>query len=284
MFICSYHYSSSNEHLGCAGWKYKTNDALADQKRIKKDLEFNFGKSNLPVIIGFETDSGGITFNSDVDGSSFVVTKETKIDQAKTWLTRNLSNLSSDHLSDLMVLVEGNIKYQNSEKKIKISKEELNHTETCVGYGTGIPVYYQSPSIETQARENFILAVGPWSDHDVTHIETALDLLTGNVNEGRVNLEDGICLIASCSYLEDGPKRNHAATLSLGFLKTIMQAIESKADKGIFLPYFEKIVLVQQIVDERNRKVDFLQTGDMSEMLPDALRKFKEIEFEKTEI
>ncbi|MCB9811057.1 MAG: hypothetical protein H6779_04480 [Candidatus Nomurabacteria bacterium] len=57
--LTTYHYSKSDEHLGCKGFGYNCDLALSETKKLKEQFERVFGLHHsvvYPILVGIETD------------------------------------------------------------------------------------------------------------------------------------------------------------------------------------------------------------------------------------
>ena len=72
LMLITYHFSRGDAHRSCAGFAYRTADAVAHVQGVKAQLEHVFGRrhgSVYPLVCGFETDEDALILHGAGGGT-----------------------------------------------------------------------------------------------------------------------------------------------------------------------------------------------------------------------
>ncbi|MEI6378056.1 MAG: hypothetical protein WCO55_00195 [Candidatus Falkowbacteria bacterium] len=193
LMLITYHYSKSNEHRGCAGFEYKTQDAHDYTWKFRAQVERVYGKEHsvvYPLIIGIETDEDAFTFLGDKGEIKIVDHLDKTEDELKCLMEEHYPDMHRDVLRDLMPLVLGNAKHVKEIRDSDRPVVEIEHGEWMLGLGRGFDWLHEP---------NLALIVGPYSPNLAEPIIKALGLIEDNMKRGRIG-SDGFVLMTSAPF------------------------------------------------------------------------------------
>ncbi len=224
MILVTYHYSKSDQHLGCKGFGYDKEASLKFTANLVSQVERVFGKLHAvvyPIHAGVETDEDALVFHGR-DGEIFNLAKVTDDNEEK--LRIRISKLYPDMqrqmIEDLLPLVLGNLRHIAAKRKEKKPKEVNNHEEQILGVGRGFDWLH---------LHNKALLVGPFSYDLGDPIGKAAGILLDNLKNKRIPMREGVVLMTSAVYREEvGIERQLANEKALSLANFAMATIKEK--------------------------------------------------------
>ncbi len=250
-----YHFARGQEgedpetvaHRGCAGAQYNTETAMLTARKLKDQFEFIYKGSGLYTLLcGFDTDWDAMILHGEhgevLDLASVTDWPGIQLEQK---LAQLFPNMHPQIMKDFMQLVIGNIEHIKEirdEKKRPITDAE--HKESILAVGRGFD-WLHVP--------NKALICGPFDPDLDINIQKAAGLIMQNIQTNRVNPDDGIALLISKPYRQEGWEQRAAQVAAQYYADRAFKVIESGA-KGL-LPYLTTLTTT---VNMENRKLDIL--------------------------
>ena len=193
--LTTYHYSKSDQHLGCRGFNYDTNLARTETIRLKEQFERVFGKLHsvvYPIVLGIETDEDALILHGE-NGELLDLSKITEVDVRELRIKIGIlfPDMRPRMADDLLPLLIGNIEHIKEMKEMKRQTSDINHRESVLGVGRGFDWLH---------LHNKALIVGPFSYNLREPIGKAAGILLDNLKQGRIDEKDGIVLMISAVY------------------------------------------------------------------------------------
>lgn len=189
---------------GCAGFEYNTEAAKAASWELKQQYDRVFKNDSLYAInVGVETDLDALIFHGE-DGKQVLDLGETvlKDDEEIVQKLKSLYPQIPDFIiNDLVPLVRGNIKHVQQIKDSNRPAIDMEHKERVLAIGRGFDWLHEP---------NLALIIGPYDPDLDGVIVKAAGLLKKNIDEGRINPDEGIVLLTSAPYRQEGFKRRLA--------------------------------------------------------------------------
>lgn len=227
LFLSTYHFSSGDHHKGCAGHKENTEEALKWAKKLVKQFNLVFGENAqqsivYPIVVGIDTDTDGLIFHNN--GKTFSVFNNINLteEEINKQITHLYPEMATDVRNDLLFLIYGN--YKHVKTILKTGKEflDLVHGESiiCIGRGFG---WLHEP--------NKALIIGPYNNELFSvedAIETAGNIVLKNIKEGRVSGTDGITVMCSSLFFEEGMNRMRETIKAYTLYKKAKKVLEEK--------------------------------------------------------
>lgn len=208
----SYHYSRSNPHLGCKGWKCDTTAALAHSERLCRDLVEIFGDEMYAVPLGVETDTDAFTLH----GPRGTLSAERLIgldeDDVRVEVRRILPEIDAQTLRDLMPFLMGNAERVLELRETPRPPAELGHRERVIALGQGF---------DWLAQANFAIIN---NDHDPNldeAVTTAAEIVEANLANAPPG--DDATLFTNVTYGHPGKDYRKAVARARG-LQTFAQS------------------------------------------------------------
>lgn len=190
LLMTTYHWSKTDAHLGCRGFNYDRDAAVAGIRQFRDQVASCYGKRIWPVLVGIETDSDALIFHG-LNGEVLDL-REVPLDNLAAFFEKRLAEMYPDFpdvvLSDMIPLLLGNV---NHLRKNGSSHQEkfLAHRERVLAIGQGF---------DWLDNDNFALIIGPCEPALDNAIVTAASILQSNVTEGRIDAnEKGVLLIST---------------------------------------------------------------------------------------
>lgn len=204
LMLITYHFSRGDPHRSCAGFSYRTADAVAHVQGVKAQLEHVFGRrhgSVYPLVCGFETDEDALILHGESGETLDLSTLPA--DTGRSALSARLQPLFPDMpqqmLADLARLAAGNLEHV-AEVRHTDRQLDIEHREWMICVGRGFD-FLHAP--------NLALIIGPYSPDLADPIRKAGGIIAGNMASGRIP-DDGFLLLASSPYEEIGADRARA--------------------------------------------------------------------------
>lgn len=208
LLLITYHYSKGDPKRGCAGFHFNKQAALEHTWQIREQVAHIFGQSHesvYPLVCGFETDEDAMTLHSQVGGSTLNLADCLEQDDQSIALKLAMlvPDMASEMRDDLLPLLMGNLAHVTQVREQNARQERLldiEHREWMICLGRGFD-WLHTP--------NLALIIGPYSP-DLSHpIQTAAQIIDGNMRAGRIPA-DGFLLLASVPYEQIGVDRARA--------------------------------------------------------------------------
>lgn len=204
LMLITYHFSRGDPHRSCAGFAYRTADAVAHVQGVKAQLEHVFGRrhgSVYPLVCGFETDEDALILHGERGETLDLSTLPA--DTGRSALSARLQPLFPDMpqqmLADLARLAAGNLEHV-AEVRHTDRQLDIEHREWMICVGRGFD-FLHAP--------NLALIIGPYSPDLADPIRKAGGIIAANMASGRIP-DDGFLLLASSPYEEIGADRARA--------------------------------------------------------------------------
>ena len=204
LMLITYHFSRGDAHRSCAGFAYRTADAVAHVEGVKLQLEYVFGRrhgSVYPLVCGFETDEDALILHG-ASGETLDLST-LPADTGRSQLLARLQPLFPDMpqqmLADLARLAAGNLEHV-AEVRQTDRQLDIEHREWMICVGRGFD-FLHAP--------NLALIIGPYSPDLADPIRKAGGIIAANMASGRIP-DDGFLLLASSPYEEIGADRARA--------------------------------------------------------------------------
>ena len=204
LMLITYHFSRGDAHRSCAGFAYRTADAVAHVQGVKAQLEHVFGRrhgSVYPLVCGFETDEDALILHGA--GGETLDLSTLPADTGRSELSARLQPLFPDMpqqmLADLTRLAAGNLEHV-AEVRHTDRQLDIEHREWMICVGRGFD-FLHAP--------NLALIIGPYSPDLADPIRKAGGIIAANMASGRIP-DDGFLLLASVPYDEIGVDRARA--------------------------------------------------------------------------
>ncbi len=251
LMLITYHYSKGDPKRGCAGFHFNKQAALDHTWQIQEQVTHIFGQSHesvFPLVCGFETDEDAITLHSNIGGPTLnlgdCVGQDEKSIALK--LATLLPDMPSEMRDDLLPLLMGNLSHiqqvrQQNEQHLRLL--DIEHREWMICLGRGFD-WLHTP--------NLALIIGPYSPNLSHPIQTAAQIIDGNMRAGRIPA-DGFLLLASVPYDHIGVDRARAELKAQFLAQFAAQVIQEH------LPDLAKTMHVRTaVLDWRTRKLEAL--------------------------
>lgn len=223
LVIVTYHFSKSDQHLGCKGFNYETEVAKKSAEELAQKIGDTFVRSEItvyPILVGIETDQNSLILHNkkgeELDMSKFESPDEENLRQK---IASMYPDMKLRIIDDLIPLLVGNIKHIKENSAITKKPESIDHCENILAIGRGFDWLHEI---------NRALIVGPFSFDLVDPITKAAGILMNNLKEGRISKEEGVALVSSAVYRKAfGPdqklaeeKARELAELSFNTIRT----------------------------------------------------------------
>jgi len=246
--LITYHFSKDDEHRGCAGFNYKTEDAFSFTLKFHKQVNRFFGEGNtvvFPIVIGLETDTDALIFHGEDPSSNNTLTISCDMNKEEDYIFGLLDglypNMDKELKKDLIPLIQGNISHICKIKDSNRSLTDMKHREWVLGLGRGFDWLHEP---------NTALIIGPYS-HDLSEpVEKAIGIIADNMAQGRIR-DDGFLVLASSPFEEFGPDRNRAIEKANFFKSYVEKILMAKKPEML-----EKAKFLAVVLDENNRLME----------------------------
>lgn len=248
LILITYHYSESDQHLGCAGFECNLEAAYKASLKFHNQVDRFFGHNNqvvFPIVVGLETDSQALIFHPQEPSNINTLMCSEKMSEAPENLMEHIHELYPDMdeevKNDLMRLMQGNIAHLKKLKDKGRHPSELHHKEWVVCVGNGFA---------WMNEQNTALVVGPYDPDLSKPIIKAIDIVKKNMKEGRIG-EDGFLILTSAEFKGEGVDQNRARE-EANFLRSYTREII----KNNYPCLIDKARYAAVIVDEKTRLVE----------------------------
>lgn len=195
MVLITYHFSASDTHLGCKGFGYDKEAAIASMRKFKSQIDRVYQGLIFPVLVGIETDLDAMIIHGDgddlLDVGILAKQKEEVTEEEVVGLLDQILKVSNRQvIKDLAPLLVGNVK--RIKELICKPKEvlEVDHRESVLALGQGFD--WLKFSLGDDA-----LVIGPCDRKLHVPIVTAAKIIQNNLRLGRIRDSHGILLIST---------------------------------------------------------------------------------------
>lgn len=194
----TYHFSrSNNAHLGCKGWGYDKEGALAAAHTLSRQVEHVYGTGHkivVPLVVGIETDEDALVFHNDGKTLDLGVDASVSDTELAEKFRALYPEMSPDIRKDLFELVKRNAEHVREVRAQKRALIDMDHRENIIAVGRGFD-WLHVP--------NRALIVGPFSHGWPNEVATAGKIVLGNMNERRVDSANGVLLLCSSAFRKE---------------------------------------------------------------------------------
>jgi hypothetical protein len=201
----TYHYSASDSHLGCAGWKYDTASARAHAEKLQKDISYVFGEQVTAVVAGVETDRDILVLhgaNGDISGESLM---NASVDEIRQAIALAFPTIDPQAAEDLIPFLKGNAERVTELTKEPRNLEEKGHNERIIAIGQGF---------DWLAQENLALIINDADPNLADSVRVAGSLIQKNLAEGPTG--DDATIFTCIPYREPGMDYRQAVARAKG--------------------------------------------------------------------
>ncbi|MFZ2803612.1 MAG: hypothetical protein WA001_00140 [Patescibacteria group bacterium] len=204
LFI-TYHYSASDAHLGCAGWKYDTKAARAHAERLQQNLAFVFGEELTAVVAGVETDQDLLILHGatgDLSGEMLIGKTE---EEVLLEIGRLFPETPEAVRKDLVPFLFGNATHVQDLKQNPRNLKEKQHDERVIAVGQ---------SFDWLALANLALIINDADPNLAESIRVAGSLIEKNLANEPIGHDALVC--TNIPYRSPGLDYRQAVARSLG--------------------------------------------------------------------
>lgn len=203
LVMVTYHYSKGDERRGCAGFHYRTQDAVAHTFEIRAEMGVLFGAQHhtvYPLVCGFETDEEALVIHGHLGATlSMADLSEADLESLPQRLMALLPDMPTQMRHDLLPLLAGNLRHIARLRQM-VRTLDIEHREwmLCVGRG-----------FDWLHVPNIALIIGPYSPDLADPIRKAAGIIRANMRAGRIP-HDGFLVMSSVPYEDIGVDRSRA--------------------------------------------------------------------------
>lgn len=201
----TYHYSASDTHLGCAGWKYDTAAARQHAEYLSHELGQVFGEQMTAIPCGIETDRDILTIhgvNGDISGVSAAGKSDADI---KDMLRGLFPQMPDEIVKDIIPFLKGNAERVAELDRQPRGKNELTHNERVIGVGQGF---------DWLVQENLALVINDADPNLAESIRVAASLIEKNLKEAPAG--DDATIFTNIQFRNPGTDERQATARSKG--------------------------------------------------------------------
>lgn len=222
LVFVTYHFARGDSHRGCRGFSYDTEAAKAAAIKLRDQFIRVYGNTAVvPIVCGIETDLDALILHGEDDRSvvDLAKIKQSSQIELEEMLYSLYPSMPERIVRDLIPLVRGNIRHIAEIRAANRPVEDAEHKEWVLGVGRGFDWLHLI---------NTAFIVGPFDPNLSVTIETAANLLKGNIDEGRVD-PNNIVLMTSAAFRDEGGPEYHLAKEKALFLsKFALNIIKDK--------------------------------------------------------
>lgn len=223
LVLLVYHFSKGEEHRGCAGHDYDTKKAMASVMQLKEQIERIYGSSHkvvCPIVCGFETDQDALVLHGDIGKTLDLSTViDSSPDHVASVLAGLFKKMPKDVLSDLVPLIQGNIRHIAEIKKKDRPIIDVEHKESVLAVGRGFDWLHEP---------NKALIIGPYQPNLDDVIRTGLRIIKSNFREGRIPREEGFVSLSSATFSSSGVNERRAIERAIFHRNMIVEIVEKE--------------------------------------------------------
>ncbi len=211
----TYHYSASDTHLGCAGWKYDKVAARQHAEKLRQDLSFIFSEELTAVVAGVETDRDILTLHGEKDDvSGEMLIGKTK-QEISAILLACFPNVPAQVREDLIPFLLGNAQRVDELTREPRNHQQKQHNERIVAVGQGF---------DWLTQENLALIINDSDPNLAESIRVAGSLIVKNLKDAPPDDDAAIC--TNVSYKKPGLDERQAIARAKGLREFTKQVIQ----------------------------------------------------------
>ncbi len=242
----TYHFSASDTHLGCAGWKYDTATARKHAEQLQQDLAYVFGEQLTAVVAGVETDRDILILhgpNGDVSGESC----QGKSDEENIAALRSaFPNMHPSVLEDLLPFLRGNSGRVQELTLHPRESLEKGHNERIIALGQGF---------DWLAKENLALIINDADPNLANSVSVAASLIEKNLVEAPVG--DDATIFTCIPYEEPGIDYRQAVARAKGLRVFVEDVIRRDYPT---LMASGRLHAMSAVMWEPNKKIEIIES------------------------
>jgi len=198
--LCTYHFSRSSRHRGCAGHHYDADAARAGAVALAEEFEHSFGRERqvvAAVVVGIETDEDALIFHGhDTRGAgtgwfSIADVVDAPDEEIEGLLFATCEGMNREILIDLLPLALGNRDHVRSIRRQNRPVADIEHGENIIAVGRGF---------DWMHLPNKALIIGPYDHAWGDAVRVAGGIVQANLAAGHAPGEDGALLMVSAPY------------------------------------------------------------------------------------
>lgn len=241
ILFVTYHYSKGDRMRGCKGFDYDTDAARKAAEDLRgriRRIYSDVAAIRIGVImLGVETDEDALVLHGSNGGILHLSGEtETSTPRLMKKVSKLFPCLNEQMLHDFVPLVRGNVTHIKAVRKSGRSAIENEHCECCLGVGRGFD-WLHVP--------NKALLIGGYSFDAGVPIVKAAGIILSNINEGRIKKTDGVVLMASALYWENGGlgvKKRLAIERAMSLAEFSLEKIKADPSVSPLLDYLSVVV------------------------------------------
>jgi hypothetical protein len=248
MFV-TYHFSASDTHLGCAGWKYDTKAARAHAEQLQRDLSYVFGEQLTAIVAGVETDMDTLILhgpNGDVSGATVASMSEEEI---LAELHKAFPNMDAQVAGDIVPFLMGNAVRFRELKEAPRELHEMGHNERVIAIGQGF---------DWLADANVALIINDADPNLADSIRVAGSLIEKNLVGAAEDDHATIC--TSIPYQEPGMNYRQAVARAVGLRAFAERVLTESAPSLMASGKLKSMAVVMWEPSKRIERVDDVPT------------------------
>jgi hypothetical protein len=215
LLFVTYHYSASDSHLGCAGWKYDTTAARAHAEKLNKDLGFVFGEQLVGIVAGVETDQDLLTLHGPQGDVSGAMLMGKTADEIHEILCRAFPDVGPDVLIDVVPFMVGNAEHVSDLMKDPRELDEKQHNERIIAVGQ---------AFDWLASANLALIINDADPNLAESVRVAGSLIAKNLSETPAG--DDATIFTCIQYSRPGEDQRQAIARAKGLAEFSTQIIK----------------------------------------------------------
>ncbi len=241
----TYHFSVSDTHLGCAGWKYDTASARAHAERLQKEIAYVFGEQVTAVVAGVETDRDVLILHGaqgDISGETLIGKTAEEI---RTAIFAVFPTMDPQAITDLVPFLKGNAERVAELTKDQRNLEEKGHNERIVAIGQGF---------DWLAQENLALIINDADPNLADSVRVAGSLIQKNLAAAAAG--DDASLFTCIPYREPGMDYRQAVARAKG-LKKFAERVVAEAYPELMAS--GRVHSMAAVMWEPNKKIEVVE-------------------------
>jgi hypothetical protein len=241
----TYHYSASDAHLGCAGWKYDTASARAHAEKLRDQLSYVFGEQVTVVAAGVETDRDNLTLHglNDVSGESLVGKTEEAVRAA---VHEAFPDMLPETVDDLLPFLVGNAACVAEMTARHLAPQDIQHNERIIAIGQGF---------DWMAQENIALIINDSDPNLAESVRVAATLVEKNLASLP---EDQATIFVNVPYREPGMDYRQAVARCKG-LRAFAERVVREAAPSLYTA--GRMHTLATVKWEPARKLEVIETS-----------------------
>lgn len=249
--LSTYHFSKGDHHRGCAGWGYDIDAAREGAIKLAEQFKAAFGGNHaavFPVVVGVETDEGGLVFHGNGDDTFDIANHIDATEENIRSLVRHMyPSTPAFIIDDLLPLIAGNQRYVAAVRAEKRAIVELEHKEQIIAVGRGFDWLH---------LPNRALIIGPYDPRWEDAVATAAVIIMGNMKAKRIAESDGMLLLVSAPFRSVGADQGVAREKTLYLARESERVLRERAPQLV-----KKLKVLAGTVNMHTRIFEVLHTA-----------------------